>query len=208
MPNDQEDATLAACLARVALKDRHAFDALYKLTSGHLFAVSLRMMRNRSEAEDVLQEVYIRIWHRADSFRPGQARPISWLIAITRNLAIDKLRARTMPVAPIEMAEELPDHKPTPETAYAQSEVRAQINTCLEELDTKRAEAVRAAVAESAVVVRRLHHGRLDRLAGLLLDERVPALATRTLPHPAGRCVAATLADVDRFLFRHRAWEV
>ncbi len=148
MLDNREHEVLEACLARIALKDRRAFDELYKLTSGRLFAVSMRMMRSRAEAEDVLQEAYIRIWHRADSFRPGQARPIAWLIAITRNLAIDKLRARTMPVAPIEMAEELPDDRPTPETAYAQSEARAQINICLEELDTKRAEAVRAAYLE------------------------------------------------------------
>lgn len=135
-------------ITRVALRDRQAFDALYARTSAKLFGVAVRIMKNRAEAEDVLQEAFIRIWQRAQSFRPGQARAMSWLIAITRNLAIDRLRARRAPVAPIEMAEEVPDHGPTPEAATAAAEDRAQIEHCLDELEERRAEAVRSAYLE------------------------------------------------------------
>ncbi len=135
-------------ISRVALADRRAFDRLYAITSGRLFAVALRMMKNRAEAEDVLQDAYVRIWQRAGSFRPGQGRSMSWLITITRNLAIDRLRVRTAPVAPMEMAQDVPDEGPTPETALAQSESRARIDACLEELEAQRAEAVRAAYIE------------------------------------------------------------
>ena len=114
-------------LARIALKDRQAFDILYAQTSGKLFAVAVRIMRNRAEAEDVLQEAFIRVWQRAQSFRPGQAKAMSWLIAITRNLAIDRQRAKRAPVAPIEMAEGIPDTGPTPEAATAASQDRARI---------------------------------------------------------------------------------
>ena len=135
-------------LARIALKDRQAFDILYAQTSGKLFAVAVRIMRNRAEAEDILQEAFIRVWQRAQSFRPGQAKAMSWLIAITRNLAIDRQRAKRAPVAPIEMAEGIPDTGPTPEAATAASQDRARIEICLEKLEKNRAEAVRAAYIE------------------------------------------------------------
>lgn len=143
-----ETIDLDQLIARVALKDRRAFDRLYAETSGKLFAVAVRIMKNRSEAEDVLQEAFIRVWQRAQSFRPGQAKAISWLIAITRNLAIDKLRAKRAPVAAIEMAEDVPDAQPTPEAATAASQERAQIENCLDELEDRKAEAVRSAYLE------------------------------------------------------------
>ncbi|WP_147114779.1 sigma-70 family RNA polymerase sigma factor [Tateyamaria sp. syn59] len=139
---------LDGLIARVALADRQAFDQLYAMTSGRLFAVALRMMKNRAEAEDVLQDAYVRIWQRAGSFRPGDGRSMPWLVTITRNLAIDRMRLRSAPVAPIEMAQDVPDAGPTPEAALAQSESRAQIDACLEELEDRRAEAVRAAYLE------------------------------------------------------------
>lgn len=145
-PNLLDD--LDGLIARVALADRKAFDQLYAMTSGRLFAVALRMMKNRAEAEDVVQDAYIRIWQRAGSFRPGDGRSMSWLVTITRNLAIDRMRLRSAPVAPIEMAQDVPDAGPTPEVALAQSESRAQIDACLEELEDRRAEAVRAAYLE------------------------------------------------------------
>lgn len=135
-------------ISSVALSDRRAFDRLYALTSGRLFAVALRMMKSRTEAEDVLQDAYVRIWQRAGSYRAGEGRSMAWLITITRNLAIDRLRVRVAPVAPIEMAQDVPDDGPTPETALAQRESRARIDACLDGLETQRAEAVRAAYIE------------------------------------------------------------
>ena len=146
MTRDHPD--LDHLLSRIALNDRRAFDALYARTSGTLFAVTVRIMKNRAEAEDVLQEVYIRIWQRASTFRPGQAKAMSWLIAIARNLSIDRQRAKRAPVAPIEMAEDIPDARQTPEEATATAQDRAHIETCLEQLEDKRADAVRAAYVE------------------------------------------------------------
>lgn len=143
-----QSAEVDGLIARVALADRRAFDRLYTLTSGRLFAVALRMMKNNAEAEDVLQDAYVRIWQRAASFRPGEGRAMAWLTTITRNIAIDRMRARVVPIAPMDMAQDIPDDKPTPETALAQSEHRARINACLEQLEAQRAEAVRAAYLE------------------------------------------------------------
>lgn len=139
---------LDALLARVALQDRQAFDRLYALCSGKLFAVTMRIMKDRAEAEDVLQEAFIRIWQKSHSFRPGQAKAISWLVTIARNLAIDRLRARQMPVAPMEMAQDIADEKPTPETEASNNETRTQLEACLAELEKNRAEAVKSAYLE------------------------------------------------------------
>ena len=83
---------LAALLARTALGDRAAFARLYERTSGHLFAVVLRVQRDRALAEDLLQEVYVNVWRAAGGFDAARAQPLTWLTSIARNRAIDSLR--------------------------------------------------------------------------------------------------------------------
>lgn len=85
---------LAFLLSRVALGDREAFEALYRACSGQLFGTVLRINRDRAQAEEVLQEVFVKIWHGAASFDSGQAQPITWLTSVARNRAIDSLRRR------------------------------------------------------------------------------------------------------------------
>ena len=89
---------LAGLLARTALGDRAAFATLYDRTSGHLFAVLLRVQRDRALAEDLLQEVYVSVWRAAGGFDSARAQPLTWLTSIARNRAIDSLRrAQTQP---------------------------------------------------------------------------------------------------------------
>ncbi len=83
---------LAEMLARTALGDRAAFARLYERTSGHLFAVVLRVQRDRAQAEDLLQEVYVNVWRAAATFDAARAQPLTWLTSIARNRAIDSLR--------------------------------------------------------------------------------------------------------------------
>ena len=66
---------------------------VYQDTSAKLFGVCLRILKDRSEAEDVLQDVYVTVWRKAATFDPGRASPITWMVAIARNRAIDRLRA-------------------------------------------------------------------------------------------------------------------
>ena len=89
---------LSRLLARAGLGDRVAFATLYEQTSSHLFAVVLRIQRDRAQAEDILQEVYVNVWRGASSFDAAQSQPLTWLTRIARNRAIDSLRrSRTQP---------------------------------------------------------------------------------------------------------------
>jgi RNA polymerase sigma factor (sigma-70 family) len=83
---------LAQLLARTGLGDRAAFAALYERTSGHLFAVLLRIQRDRGLAEDLLQEVFVSVWKAAAGFDAARSQPLTWLTSIARNRAIDSLR--------------------------------------------------------------------------------------------------------------------
>ncbi|MFZ1662396.1 MAG: sigma-70 family RNA polymerase sigma factor, partial [Paracoccaceae bacterium] len=88
---------VADLIVQVAGADRAAFRSLYSAASGKLFAVAYRILQDRSEAEDAVQEVFTRIWLNARRFDAGRARGMTWLIAIARNHAIDRLRARPAP---------------------------------------------------------------------------------------------------------------
>lgn len=91
MPAPEHDP-LPDLLSRTALGDRKAFRALYELSAPRLYGIALGLLRRREHAEEVLQDSFVCIWHRAATYRPGDARPISWMIAIVRNQALDRLR--------------------------------------------------------------------------------------------------------------------
>ena len=97
---DRRSTTMAAedittLLQLVARKDRQAFAGLYRATSAKLYGIVLRILRRRDLADEVLQEVYVRIWERAGDYRADKASPISWMAAIARNRALDEVRRRT-----------------------------------------------------------------------------------------------------------------
>jgi RNA polymerase sigma-70 factor (ECF subfamily) len=85
---------LADLLARTALGDRQAFRRLYERSSAHLLGVILRIERNRERAEELLQEVYVKVWRSASSFDASRAQANTWLTSVARNQAIDSLRRR------------------------------------------------------------------------------------------------------------------
>jgi RNA polymerase sigma-70 factor (ECF subfamily) len=140
-----DTADIADLIARCALRDRQAFRDLYGRTSAKLYGVRLRILRDRSEAEEALQEVYVKVWQRADKYVPGGYSPISWLVAVARNHSLDVLRARKPRGEDIDMALDVADAGPDPEQAAADRGERARIDHCLDQLDTDKAGAVRGA---------------------------------------------------------------
>lgn len=140
-----ETAEIADLIARCALRDRQAFRTLYSRTSAKLFGVTLRILRDRSQAEEALQEVYVKIWQRADRYVPGGYSPISWLVAVARNHSLDMLRARKPQSEDIDMALDVADAGPDPEKAAADRSERSRIDNCLGQLDADKADAVRGA---------------------------------------------------------------
>ena len=132
-------------IARVGLGDRVAFSALYDATSAKLFGVCLRILNDRAEAEDALQEVFVKIWQKADTYAANGYSPMTWLITLARNLAIDRMRMRKAGSVDIDEVYDLADSGPTPEAAALASSERKQIDGCLDELKPDRADAVRGA---------------------------------------------------------------
>ncbi|MAQ84395.1 MAG: RNA polymerase subunit sigma [Maritimibacter sp.] len=132
-------------IARVKLRDRQAFSTLYAETSAKLYGVCLRVLKNRAEADEALQDVYVRIWNKADAYSANGYSPMTWLITMARNIAIDKLRARKTPSSGIEEAADVASPGLTPEGEVIAASERQQIMDCLKELDADRAGAVRGA---------------------------------------------------------------
>lgn len=98
---------LAGLITAAAKGDHAAFRELHGLTHDYLYHTALRLLRLPSLAEDVLQDAYLSIWLHASSFRPGQASPMTWLIAIVRNRAFSILRSQRNGIAAL-MSEEDP----------------------------------------------------------------------------------------------------
>jgi RNA polymerase sigma-70 factor (ECF subfamily) len=134
MTSDRDD--LARLLALTAGRDRAAFAALYRATGAKLNGVILRILRRADLAEEVLQEVYVRIWERAGDFDPQAGAPLAWMGTIARNKALDALRRRTE--TSIEDRPEtldLPDPADDPATLAERSADLARLAGCLDGLE-------------------------------------------------------------------------
>jgi len=147
MDADATRSQLAAALVRVAGGDRAALRVVYQDTSAKLFGVCLRILKDRGEAEDVLQEVFVTVWRKAASFDPGRASPITWMVAIARNRAIDRLRASAVSrrMEPIESADAVSDPAPAAVERVELAQQHQRLSRCLEELEARHASAIREA---------------------------------------------------------------
>lgn len=101
------ETNLDQLLQRVADRDEAAFAALYRQTAPKLLAIARRILRQRGLAEDVLQEVYVKIWRDAGRFDPGRGSAMAWMSIMARNLSIDALRKRQRTPQPVA---EMPDN--------------------------------------------------------------------------------------------------
>jgi len=134
---------LVSLLAAVANGDEAAFEKLYAATSAKLYGVVLRILRRPELADEVMQETYLKIWNGAAQFDPALASPITWMVAIARNRAIDLARRKTdasvedMPDA-LELAADVPD----PLAARERSEEVKHLLDCLGRLEPEQRQLV------------------------------------------------------------------
>jgi RNA polymerase sigma-70 factor (ECF subfamily) len=133
------NADLERLLARIALGDQRAFEQLYRATSAHLLGIAFGVMQQRERAEDVLQEAYLNVWHAAGSFKAQLATPMTWLINIVRNKAIDRQRVgAAMRHAQVPLEEEAlqqaDEHERGPQQLVDNALVRARIDGCMQGL--------------------------------------------------------------------------
>jgi len=160
---------MVGLINRVAIGDRQAFTDLYRVTSPKLFGICLRILKDRGEAEEALQEIYIKVWQKAKSFAIGSGVPTTWLATIARNHAIDVIRARKPVSDDLDEAFDLAEDKmPNPEQSVAMADEGRRIDACMGELDQIYAQSVRRAYVEGLTY------------AELAEDLRVPLNTVRT----------------------------
>jgi RNA polymerase sigma-70 factor (ECF subfamily) len=142
-----KNAQLAQLLARTAIADQQAFAELYRLTSAQLFAIALRIVRDRASAEEILQEAYVSIWHHAGSYSAARGEPRTWLATIVRNRCLDSLRRRELDTVAMprdESGEELdlPADGPTPVELLLASAAARAVRDCVDGLDGAQKQAI------------------------------------------------------------------
>lgn len=136
-------------MARVAAGERAALRELYDATRSKLFGLVVRILSDREDGEEVLQEVYLTVWRRAGAFDPSRASASAWLTAVARNRAIDRLRARPPRAeGSTEEAEAAPDPAPAAEEAVQRSQEARRLHGCLDALRPEEAGAIRTAFLE------------------------------------------------------------
>lgn len=133
-------------LQQTGRNDQKAFAELYRRTSSKLFGVCLRMLRDRGEAEEVLQETYTTVWRRAGSFDASRASAITWLVTLSRNKAIDRLRQhREELLDDPATLDQTVDEQPTPAAGAETSQEYRRLQQCLDELEPQQQSSVREA---------------------------------------------------------------
>lgn len=147
---DQAREELKAAMKRLADGDQSALEFIYEATSAKLFGICLRILGNRSEAEDALQDVYVNLWRKADRYDPQRASPISWLATFARNRAIDLLRSSKVQrgAVPVDEAMEITDDAPLADAMVETDQRDAKIHHCLGELEERQQDSIRTAFFE------------------------------------------------------------
>jgi RNA polymerase sigma-70 factor, ECF subfamily len=125
--------TDVALLNRISARDANALAELYDAYSRLLFGLILRILQRREEAEEILQEVFVQVWTRAHTYHHALGSPVGWLVSITRNRAIDRLRSNAVRLQGTERAP-MPALPETPETQASAGEQQLDIRRALDAL--------------------------------------------------------------------------
>lgn len=141
----------AELLAKVSQGDADAFAQLYDRTAPVLFGIAKSILRDATLAEDVVQEAYATIWEKASTYQPALGKPISWMITLTRNRALDKLRAgkrREILLGEDQTVEDEPDPMVEASVSVEAAEAAAAVRAALKGLNDKQRRALELAFFE------------------------------------------------------------
>ena len=150
------DPTDLLLFQRIVARDTEALADLYDRHSTLLFGLILRILRDRAEAEEILQEVFVRVWTRAELYDPRLGGPTSWLVRVARNCAIDRIRKRRIRDAANLAAAREPaaepamvgNHIQTPETVVLDDERHGKVIDALSRLPAEQRRLIEAAFFE------------------------------------------------------------
>jgi RNA polymerase sigma-70 factor, ECF subfamily len=132
-------AELVWLLAAVAKGDKAAFERLYSATRAKLYGVLLRILGKPELADDVMQETYLKVWRMAGKFDPTIASPITWMVAIARNRAIDIVRKKgDVSVEETPEAMGVAAETPAPLARREMAEELRRLLSCLGKLDPEK----------------------------------------------------------------------
>lgn len=140
-----------ASLARIARGDQLAFGELYDRHARLVFSLALRILQDRSDAEDVVQEVFTQVWAQAARYDPGRGAVAAWMLMLARSRAIDRLRARRArpeSAAEASIAESVADSSATQDLELLSSEQVARLRLALQELPEAQRKALELAYYE------------------------------------------------------------
>jgi len=141
--------TVEQLMGRVALRDHSAFKVLFDHTASRLLAVASRVLLDRAQAEDVVQDVFVKLWNQAVQRTPSQPCTLAWMCVVTRNMAIDHLRKRR-PETPLQWVDadgdehqhDVADAQYSPMEQLLAHEDGARLGSCLKRLEPEPRQAV------------------------------------------------------------------
>ena len=122
-------------IERIVARDERAVGELYDRHSRLLFGLILRVLRDRGEAEEVLQEVFVLVWTKAETYNVALGSPAAWLVRVARNRAIDRLRSNAVRLRAVESAPgPEPSREEDPEVRATLSEQQRAVARALDSL--------------------------------------------------------------------------
>ena len=138
-----EQSELVGVIGQVALGDRSAFKLLYDQTAPQVLGLLMSMLQSRDLAEDVLQDTYLKVWHRAADYHQGRGQVTTWLSSIARYRALDIMRASAIRKGEATDADDTLDEiSPSAMQAVAANLENSRLQTCLETLSSDQRQSI------------------------------------------------------------------
>ena len=135
-------------LGRIACGDAAAFRLLYRQVSARAMGIALRLLKDRAEAEDVVQDTFLEVWKRAGQYEPERGGAVAWIVTIARSRAIDRLRAHGRSARTVSSSLEEPGAAPEPPELADQRRDRERVLSALSTLPPEQREVIELAYFE------------------------------------------------------------